>query len=91
MSAEEQDIDARLARLSGATAGLQASAGFSSRVMQRVGQERPGMLLTLQRPARRILPLSMLAAALALVWAVSAQQQVNEAMAISDDAELAAW
>jgi len=85
----DEDIDARLARLTAATAELGPRPGFSSRVMQRIGQEQQlGTLYALNRPARRFLPLGMLAAAVAMVWAVSVSSQVNEALAASDDTEL---
>jgi hypothetical protein len=84
----DEDIDARLARLATGTAVLRPRAGFSNRVMQRIGQEQAGTLYALNTPARRFLPLGMLAAALAMVWAVSVSSQVDEAMAASDDTEL---
>jgi hypothetical protein len=84
----DEDIDARLARLAAGTAELRPRAGFSSRVMQRIGQEQLGTLYALSTPARRFLPLGMLVAALAMVWAVSVSSQVDEAMAASDDTEL---
>lgn len=84
----DEDIDARFERLTGATAKLQPRAGFSSRVMQHIGQERLGTVYALGAPARRFFPLGMLAAALAMVWAVSVSGQVDEAMAASDDVEL---
>jgi hypothetical protein len=90
MSHEMEDVDARLARLAQATDGVQPRAGFSSRVMSRIGQEGD-MLWALRTPARRFFPIGMLAAALALVWAVSVDDQVDEALAISDDTELASW
>lgn len=85
---EEHDIDARLARLAAATDGLAARPGFSSRVMARIGEEQVGTLLSLRTPARRFLPLGMLAAAAAFVWAISVNSQVDEAIASSDDTEL---
>jgi hypothetical protein len=85
----DQDIDARLERLAAATSDVGPRAGFSSRVMARIGEEQLGMLLVLRAPARRFLPFGVLAAALAMVWAVSVTSQVNEAMAASDDTELA--
>lgn len=91
MSQDDADIDARLARLAGATAELRPSAAFARRVMQRIEQEPAGALVALQLPARRFFPISMLAAALALLWAVSVDRQLDEAMATSDDTELAAW
>jgi hypothetical protein len=84
----DDDIDARLARLASATDGVQPRGGFSSRVMARIGEEQLGTLFALRAPARRFLPLGMLAAALAMVWAVSASNQVDEALASSDDTEL---
>jgi hypothetical protein len=85
----EEDIEARLARLAKATAGVEPRADFSNRVMLRVGAEQVFSLAALRTPASRFLPFGMLAAALALVWAVSVNDQVNEAVASSDDTELA--
>jgi len=85
---QEQDIDARLSRLAEATATVRPRADFSGRVMQRIGAEQAGTLLALRTPAWRFFPVGMLAAALALFWAVSVNDQVNEAMASSDDTEL---
>jgi hypothetical protein len=59
--------------------------------MQRIGAEEAGTVLQLRVPARRFLPVGMLAAALAMVWAVTVNSQVDEAMASGDDTELAAW
>jgi hypothetical protein len=84
----DDDIDARLARLASATERVAPRADFSARVMARIGEEQLSPLLALRAPARRFLPLGMLAAALAMVWAVSVSNQVNEALASSDDTEL---
>ena len=86
---DDEDIDLRFARLADATCDVRPRGGFSARVMQRIGEEQLGTLFALRVPARRFLPLGMLAAALAMVWAVSVSSQVNEAMAASDDTELA--
>lgn len=91
MSQNDSDIDARLDRLARATGDVAPHPGFASRVMQRIEREPAGMLIALQLPARRLFPLSMLAAAAALIWAVAVDRQVDEAMATSDDVELAAW
>lgn len=85
---QNEDMDARLARLTAATADVHPRADFSRRTMQRIGQQQLGTLYALGTPARRFLPLGMLAAALAMVWAVSVSGQVDEAMAASDDTEL---
>jgi hypothetical protein len=84
----EEDIDARLARLANATAGLGPRAGFSNRVMASIAEEPSLTLFALNAPAKRFLPLGMLAACLAMVWAVSVTSQVDEALAASDDTEL---
>lgn len=88
MTHDSDDLDARLARLSDATAGVRPRPGFSARVMSCIGQEQLGTLWALKTPTRRFFPIGMLAAALALVWAVSVDDQVNEALAINDDVEL---
>jgi len=85
----EEDIDARLARLAAATENIRPRADFAGRVMLRIGDEQAFSLAALRTPASRFLPFGMLAAALALVWAVSVNNQVNEAVASSDDTELA--
>jgi len=85
----DEDIDARLERLAAATQAVAPRANFSARVMARIGEEQAGSLLALHVPARRFLPFGVLAAALAMVWAVSVTSQVNEAMASTDDTELA--
>ena len=84
----DEDIDARLARLASATEGVGPRPGFSSRVMASIAQEPAVTLLALNTPARRFLPLGMIAACLAMVWAVSVTSQVDEALASGDDTEL---
>lgn len=85
----DEDIDAKLARLASASQGIGPSAGFSSRVMARIHEEPAISWVALSTPARRFLPLGMLAACLAMVWAVTVTSQVDEALAASDDTELA--
>jgi hypothetical protein len=84
----DEDIDARLARLMAGTDGVGPRPGFSNRVMARIAEEPAGTLIALGAPARRFLPLGMLAACLAMVWAVSVTSQVDEALAAGDDTEL---
>jgi len=88
MSHDDQDIDLQLKRLTDATASVGPSTGFSSRVMQRIAEEPPAGLQALRLPAWRFFPVGVLAAALALFWAVSVEGEVSEAMAVSDDTEL---
>ena len=84
----DEDIDAKLARLASATTGVGPHPGFSSRVMARIQEESSVTLFALNTPARRFFPLGMLAACLAMIWAVSVTSQVDEALAVSDDTEL---
>jgi hypothetical protein len=85
----DEDIDARLSRLAAATEQVGPRFDFSKRVMQRIGHEKLGTLYALNKPARLFVPLGMLAAAMAMVWAVSVSSQVDEALATGDDTELA--
>lgn len=84
----DKDMDARLSRLADATAGVRPRSDFSARVMQRIAIEPPSLWSSLGTPARRFFPVGMLAAALAVFWAVSVNDQVNEALASGDDTEL---
>jgi hypothetical protein len=85
----DEDIDAKLLRLANATGDVGPRAGFSNRVMARIQDEAHITWFALSTPARRFFPLGMLAACLAMVWAVSVTSQVDEALAASDDTELA--
>ncbi len=86
---EHTSVDARLVALASRTAELEPHPGFTGRVMARLEQEPTGAVLQLRLPAWRLFPVSVLAAALALVWAVSANDAVNEALAVGyDDVEL---
>jgi hypothetical protein len=79
---EQEDIEQRLARLSGATDGLRPSAGFSSRVMLAIEAEAaPSFLEATWFSARRLLPVAAMAAALAVVWAVQVDGSVDDELA----------
>ena len=81
---EQDDIEARLARLSGATDALRPSAGFSSRVMLAIERENaPSFFETTWFSARRLLPVAAIAAAMAVVWAVQVDGTVDDEMATS--------
>lgn len=84
----DEDIDARLARLASATQGVRPRPDFSSRVESRIREEQLRGLLALGVPARRLLPLGMLTAALALVWAATVNSQLDEWIASGDEVEL---
>lgn len=79
---EQEDIEQRLARLSGATDALRPSAGFSSRVMLAIEAEAaPNFLEATWLSARRLLPVAAMAAALAVVWAVQVDGSVDDELA----------
>jgi hypothetical protein len=79
---DQEDIDQRLARLSGATDALRASTGFSARVMLAVNaQAAPSFLETTWFSARRLLPVAAIAAAMAVVWAVQVDGAVDDELA----------
>ena len=81
---DQEDIDQRLSRLSGATDALRPSAGFSARVMLAIGAEAaPSFFETTWFSARRLLPVAAIAAALAVVWAVQVDSTVDDALATS--------
>ena len=81
---EHEDIEQRLLRLSGATAELRVSAGFSSRVMLALEAEAaPHFLEHAWFSARRLLPVAAFAAALAVVWAVQVDGSVDDELATS--------
>jgi hypothetical protein len=81
---EQEDIEQRLARLSGATEGMRPSAGFSARVMLALeadAQAAPSIFETAWFSARRLVPVAAIAAALAVVWAVQVDGTVDDSLA----------
>jgi len=81
---DHEDIDQRLARLSGETAALRPTSGFSARVMRAIGAESaPSFFETTWFSARRMLPIAAVAAALAVVWAVQVDGSVDDDLATS--------
>lgn len=81
---EQEDIEQRLARLSGASDAVRPSAGFSARVMLAINRETaPSFLETTWFSARRLLPVAAIAAAMAVVWAVQVDGSVDDELAAS--------
>ncbi|MEO6599553.1 MAG: hypothetical protein ABIQ16_06745 [Polyangiaceae bacterium] len=79
---DQEDIDQRLARLSGATEGMRPSAGFSARVMLAIdAQAVPSFFQAAWFSARRLVPIAAVAAALAVVWAVQVDGTVDDELA----------
>ncbi len=73
------------------TGGVQPRAGFSDRVMHAVEGERVGMLAFVPRASKRFVPIAALAAAAAIVWAVTAIRDADDATASSDESAEAEW
>ena len=77
-----EDIDSRLARLSGETAALRPTNGFADRVMLAIGADpAPSFFETTWFSARRMLPVAAFAAALAVVWAMQVDGSVEDDLA----------
>ena len=81
---QQEDIEQRLARLSGATHALRPSAGFSARVMLAIEHEAaPSFLESTWFSARRLLPVAAIATAMAVLWAVQVDGSVDDELAAS--------
>ena len=65
--------------------------GFSDRVMRAVGGERVGLLAFVPRASKRFVPVAAIAAAAAIVWAVTALRAADDATATSDVIVEAEW
>jgi len=65
--------------------------GFSDRVMRAVEGERVGLLAFVPRASKRFVPVAAFAAAAAIVWAVTAIRDVDDATASSDDSAEVEW
>ncbi len=87
MSDRHEDTDARLDRLRSATDPVRPGADFAARVAATIARDaaRTGWLGDLFRPARRLVPVAALAAALGLVWAA---ESVRALRAPSGDANV---
>jgi hypothetical protein len=73
------------------TKTVEPAAGFSDRVMRAVAAERPSVLSFVPRAAKRFVPVAAIAAAAAIVWAVTAVRADDDASASSFDSVEAEW
>lgn len=73
------------------TSGVGPRTGFSDRVMHAVEAERVGPLAFVPRASKRFVPVAALAAAAAVVWAVTAIRDADDATASSDDSAEVEW
>ncbi len=89
MTGDGDEVDERLERLAGRTAGVRAGPQFSARVMKSLPRSEPaGLWLDLSASAKWLMPVFAVAAAVAVALAVSAQDASSEAIASTETAEL---
>jgi len=87
-----EDHDTRLARLRRTTEALRARPGFDARILGALEREgASGWLLHVLRPARIVMPVVVMAAALALICAARAGREVDRALAESYDRVELEW
>lgn len=83
---ERDETEERLERLLAATAGARASSDFTARVMGAVEREpAPGAWYALPRAAKLVMPIAAIAAGVAVVWAIHAAHDVDDASLAPDD------
>jgi hypothetical protein len=73
-----------LSRLLTATDALRPRPGFNARVLAALSRENaPGFIELTLSSSRRVLPIALLAAALATVWAVQSDRSVDDELTAS--------
>ena len=70
------------------TRDIEPRAGFSDRVMRAASAERVGLLAFVPRASKRFVPIAAIAAAAAIVWAVTAARDADDATASDDSTEV---
>jgi hypothetical protein len=83
-------VDARLAELGEATASIRARPGFAERVMLATAADN-GWQLELLRSAGRSVPFALIAAVVAIAWAVVSNSSTDAAIAVADDTTELEW
>jgi hypothetical protein len=90
MKDHDEDIDARLARLTRATRDVEPRRDFGARVARAVADQgpsssaiEPSWIDDIVRSARRLVPVAALAAVLSIVWAVQSDRAYDDAFAAS--------
>ena len=96
MKDHDEDIDARLARLTNATRNVEPRRDFGARVARAVAEKghpavEPSWIDDAVRSARRLVPIAALAAVLGLVWAVQSDRAYDDAFASSYGDVETAW
>jgi hypothetical protein len=83
---DREDTEQRLDRLRRATEGAGPRADFTARVMRRISAEKiEGWWSDLPRAARRLVPVAVLAAAVATVMAIRSTAAFDDALSSTDD------
>ncbi|MDB4994541.1 MAG: hypothetical protein JWM74_1973 [Myxococcaceae bacterium] len=98
MKDHDEDIDARLARLTNATRNVEPRRDFGARVARAIAEQgegraavEPSWIDDAVRSARRLVPVAALAAVLGLVWAVQSDRAYDDAFASSYGDVETAW
>lgn len=93
MMEQDEEIEARLARIAAATQGLRPRGDFGARVMRALEPEAQRLAFggMLWSAGRRLVPIAALAAVAALVWAVRTDGVVEDALAASYDVTEVEW
>ena len=88
---EPDDIDRELAALGRATKGIQARPGFSRAVMQAIEQDSVGLWGQVTALAWRWVPVAAAVAAVALVFAIESEAEVDDELATAYGAVEVDW
>jgi hypothetical protein len=80
---DESEVDEKLRALADATAPLRPNVGFSLRVMDAVSREPTGLMSQIVTASRRLIPLALLVAATAGLWAVQMDDTVDDVLTAS--------
>ncbi len=95
MKDHDDDIDARLARLTNATKNVEPRRDFGARVARAIAEQdaviEPSWIDDAVRSARRLVPIAALAAVLGMVWAVQSDRAYDDAFASSYGDVETAW
>jgi hypothetical protein len=87
----DETMDERLAKIGERTAGLRARGGYNDRVMRAVQASRGGLFDGMWRAARAVMPVAVMAAALAVGWAVRTDRAADLALASTFDVVEVEW
>ncbi len=88
----DEAMDERLAKIGQRTATLRPRGGYSDRVMRAVqASQGVGVIDGMLGAARAFMPVAVMAAALAVGWAVRADRAADLALASSFDAVEMEW